>query len=725
MQVGAGPTQMEAQPHPRQNSVSLFPHPADNLNTARYAPDAMDVTCAAPALQLPACQRCRLRKVRCDRSAPKCASCSKGNVSCIIVDPETGEQYARDYLRRLEEQEKALKAQLGERTMRFENSTPGVSTESSNRVEGPATASTAALQSYFVGDGSGLEFLHSILSDAQWQEHRIPIMHQLAARPRMQKQHVQPNPMPPIHEAEALVENYFSRFHIHHTFLLRHEVLSMFRRLYSPMAEDDPVTVQDRFRLLMIFAISATTRHRAGLCSENPYGYFKAAENYLRGIPLIKDLDAIQNLLLIARFGMYHHIGTSLWEISQLCMRQCIEWRLHMPRLKTPSPLREQHHRRIFWECYILDRYSSGILGRPFAIQEKDISVDLPIDVDDEALINSTASTLDEVPPNTSSHPTELSIFIHCIKLRRISSRIHTKFYIGQDPVDRSNKLKRQGQPSRFPSVGHVYTYFSRLRLELKNWRATAPIYPDPKSLYERPEWHDFLHEKDSMLLARGALHNVPHRSLLSTGILKDLLTACYTSAKNIIELYANLLENRAITWTRSYFQVIFTAGLSLIYCLNFDVFKTDMHESQARQSLDICRKILQFFKENMPDAGSFTLVFELLSRECFKNRISHAGVEDRTTSAVPVGSLLQSEIPTNSVPPDADFGSLNNSAALIESQFNAYTDPQVYDGNFRDQIVGFTDDFSFMTQLEAGLGEYAWGCLPMNEDFSNQLLLQ
>lgn len=97
------------------------------------APDVSDASNATAAdssvhisagLQLPACQRCRLRKVRCDRSAPKCANCTKSNVACIIVDPETGEKYARDYLRRLQEEEAALKAQLGDCTIPPDNAVP-------------------------------------------------------------------------------------------------------------------------------------------------------------------------------------------------------------------------------------------------------------------------------------------------------------------------------------------------------------------------------------------------------------------------------------------------------------------------------------------------------------------------------------------------------------------------------------------------------------------------
>jgi hypothetical protein len=63
---------------------------------------------------LPTCQKCKVRKVKYDRQAAKCSNCTRGNVACIIVDPITGEQYARDYIRRLEEQEAELKAKVGD-----------------------------------------------------------------------------------------------------------------------------------------------------------------------------------------------------------------------------------------------------------------------------------------------------------------------------------------------------------------------------------------------------------------------------------------------------------------------------------------------------------------------------------------------------------------------------------------------------------------------------------
>jgi len=409
----------------------------------------------------------------------KCTSCTKGNVACIIVDLLTGEQYARDYIKRLEEQEAELKAKFGERagehasergeasqgpTTTSEAAETSPTAPPSGPPTGPTTGGTTASRSGLIGDGSGLGSLHSILSEAKWQRHRTRILHQLATRPSIQKLHLTPNALPPLQEGEQLLENYFPRFHIHHTFLLRQEVLSIFNRVYDlSTASSD----QDHFRLLMVFAISATTRYRAGISNEHLYGYFMAAELYLGKIPLIKDIDAIQNLLLVVRFGMYHHIGTSLWEISQLCMRQCIEWQLQRRPTQALDPLTEQHRRRIFWECYVLDRYSSGILGRPFAIAESDIDVPLPFDANDEYLINAGMCSLDSIAPSMAT-PTEVSVFIFCIHLRHISSRVHSTFYTGRSsaaPGPASGAILPE-----FKSIGHVYSAFAQYRKELRDW---------------------------------------------------------------------------------------------------------------------------------------------------------------------------------------------------------------------------------------------------------------
>lgn len=48
-----------------------------------------------------ACNRCRLRKNRCDQKLPSCASCAKAGVSCVGYDPITKREIPRRYVQLL------------------------------------------------------------------------------------------------------------------------------------------------------------------------------------------------------------------------------------------------------------------------------------------------------------------------------------------------------------------------------------------------------------------------------------------------------------------------------------------------------------------------------------------------------------------------------------------------------------------------------------------------
>lgn len=696
--------------------------------------------------QLPACQKCKVRKVKCDRQAPKCTHCRKGNVACIIVDPITGEQYARDYIRQLEEKELNLQRRLS--SVYDTGVVTPASTERSdvaNRTPtDPETAASSGTQSGFVGDGSGLGFLQNILSDSKWQHHRAQILEQLAKRPRIARHRPVASALPPLARAQQLFDNYFTRFHVHHAFLLRSEMLDVFGRVYSVASISERPSAQDYFRLFMIFAISDTTRHRAcrnhSQNAEHPYGYYLAAEGYLHGMPLIKDAEAIQNLLLIARFGMYHHIDASIWEISRLCMRQCIEWGLHLRAQEGLSLLKEQHQRRIFWECYVHDRYSSGILGRPFALLESEISMALPIDADDETIVTSGANALEDVPTVTDLHPSELSVNLFCIKLRRLSSRVHTAFYTGRKHA--SNHCGDSTRTYGFQSIGHIYSSFSQFDKELRALRSSVPVFVDPKCLYERSAWHDFMYEKDRLLLARGAMHNLPARQFSGTSIVKEILRVCYQSAIHTIQLYADLRRKDAITWTRSYFQMIFTAGLTVIYCIILGVL-TDNDElsitsTETLPTLNTCSSLLNYFKDKMPDAGSFATVFSVIQEEFVKDGFASALQASEYVPENPIQPNSQ-QLPTHDtqIYPDhlLNAGALHSGIdgttaehlQLVGEQQERVNLDHLILGDFpdvptiqgsQDFGIGFTDDL--MDRLEYGLGEYAWGSLNNNIDYWN-----
>lgn len=83
---------------------SVSPENGSNANANGSAGDAKGgVPGQSPMFRnVSACNRCRLRKNRCDQNLPSCASCSKANVDCMGFDPITKKNIPRSYVFYLE-----------------------------------------------------------------------------------------------------------------------------------------------------------------------------------------------------------------------------------------------------------------------------------------------------------------------------------------------------------------------------------------------------------------------------------------------------------------------------------------------------------------------------------------------------------------------------------------------------------------------------------------------
>ncbi|KAK2063524.1 fungal-specific transcription factor [Colletotrichum caudatum] len=66
-----------------------------------------------------ACNRCRLRKNRCDQKLPSCASCAKAGVACVGYDPITKKEIPRSYVFYLETRVEQLEALLASHNVPF------------------------------------------------------------------------------------------------------------------------------------------------------------------------------------------------------------------------------------------------------------------------------------------------------------------------------------------------------------------------------------------------------------------------------------------------------------------------------------------------------------------------------------------------------------------------------------------------------------------------------
>ena len=669
------------------------------------------------ALKLPACERCRLRKVKCDGRPPKCSACGRGGTACIIVDPVTNERYTRDGLDQLERKLRTLEAASA--NAKDPSTTPSVKSPSgSGQHRGSKT--------HFVGDGSGLNYFKQLSKSAATA---LPNTGELATavfRSPNENSAIPAHGLPALPVAQTLAEHFSSHVHLHHPLLPYYEVSNLLERVYSPEAE--PPVPEDMFRIFMVFAVSSVTTYRRGQTPEHPYGYFRAAQPYLSKVQLIGSLGGVQNSLLIARFAMYYHINCSIWDIARLAMRQCIALGLHRPPTRSLAPMDEQLQRNIFWDCYVHDRYSSGILGRPFAVAEEDITVKLPVEVSDEDLLFAQATSLNDPSLQYSTKPNSASVFRFVVTLRRLTTRISNCFF--------SSRPQTQTSRRSIADAGRVKMEFNSFMDALAQSRSQAPVFQEPKSLYERPEWYDFLVEKDRLTLIRGAIAQMPVDGLHPP---RGLLQMCLDCAVAVIELYTKLFSRGQITWTRSYFQILFTSGLSIMYAMSILKHERPLDQGQlngfarASQALSSASDTMKIFVGEMPDAGRFAVVFEALMKQ-------HAGTGTRTrpsrapTPPVQDGGqqqpssgvgYLQHEssvlplLPHNAEPagqlsipftdtrpaqprPDYSFG--------LELGIDDFQDWSVFPFN-PDNVIG---------QVEASLGEYAWG-MPQDDSVFDQ----
>ena len=82
-----------------KRSLDDISHDGDGASpqdTAAAKPSSPSAAHAASSFRnVSACNRCRLRKNRCDQRLPSCASCDKANVKCVGYDPITKREIPR------------------------------------------------------------------------------------------------------------------------------------------------------------------------------------------------------------------------------------------------------------------------------------------------------------------------------------------------------------------------------------------------------------------------------------------------------------------------------------------------------------------------------------------------------------------------------------------------------------------------------------------------------
>ncbi|KAL8287174.1 hypothetical protein RQP46_003626 [Phenoliferia psychrophenolica] len=129
--------------------------------------------------------------------------------------------------------------------------------------------------------------------------------------------------------------------------------------------------------------------------------------------------------MLMIMYSFRSSEAPSVWFLVGIVMRLCISLGLHRKlqpaRARSVSPYVLQLRKRLFWSAYVLDRMMSLSLGRPTGISDRDIDIEMPLDID---CVNPNP-----VPSAVTGACTSLTSAIHLINLKRIESAIQKQAY--------------------------------------------------------------------------------------------------------------------------------------------------------------------------------------------------------------------------------------------------------------------------------------------------------
>ncbi|KAK4699907.1 hypothetical protein P7C70_g6347, partial [Phenoliferia sp. Uapishka_3] len=325
------------------------------------------------------------------------------------------------------------------------------------------------------------------------------------------------------------------------------------------------------FFIWMLFAIGTRLIPRVntpGLAS--PDAYYEKAMEHLEVIVGLHDLKNVQALMLV-------------WFLVGIVVRLCISLGLHRrlrpSRMKSVSSYTLQLRKRVFWSCYILDRMMAMSLGRPTGIADRDIDIELPLNVD--CVESNPTSAL------VTGVCTSMSSSIHLICLKRIESLIQKQVY----RVDRPTTE----QPNE-------------LLARIDEWEAAIPAEaasPTSGNLPCCSRDYFIMRGVESRLYLLRPLAVGP-------GADKQLVGLLARYAADACEVQKRLHQSPSHPPSLESLRAAFLAGLTLLHAARLD--RNALTPSALQRAIRACSNTLFTYIQHFPEARHFHDAFEDLA---------------------------------------------------------------------------------------------------------------
>ncbi|VUC29949.1 unnamed protein product [Clonostachys rosea] len=429
-----------------------------------------------------------------------------------------------------------------------------------------------------------------------------------------------PRPAPVSLPDRALVtmltSSYFEQVHPQFPFLHRPTYLRWEEDVLSALAKDES---PDPTSLFFVYALSAVGALTTSIAAETlPEGLYASAEELFEHVMKLNSVKSIQAILCCAMYSIRSPVGVSVWTLSGLALRQCIELGLHRQirwSRAEADVLQTQVRRRVFWCSYNLDRAAALTLGRPVGIADSDIDVDLPLDINDEKI--TSTGLIGEPRVSQLDPPTTVSAAIHTIRLRQLLARIQAVMY---------------PQTGREPPSDPVYA--TTFRGELDEWLASSPkqlaANRAHNNAFSSPEWFQVMYWHSILTLYRYQL--VQNSANVSPAVHLD----CANAAQSICAAYRQLYLAQRLNDTWGALHVLFLGGITFLHCLwsSADV-RLAYRLDKVSSTCTSCIIVLAVMAERWTAVKPYRDAFDMLSNAT-QSMLAEAGPM-LTDAAMPV----------------------------------------------------------------------------------------
>ncbi|KFX99698.1 hypothetical protein V497_01539 [Pseudogymnoascus sp. VKM F-4516 (FW-969)] len=563
-----------------------------------------------------ACINCKERKLKCDAQVPACANCDRHGLTCLVEDPATKRHQPRNYTDTLEDrvallegllqqmQQDATSASMEALVTSKDNSQPtdfkpqeddnGVS-DLASKVGMLGLHYAAGAEPQYLGSSSTFAFSRIINSTLrQGAPGNPPTTFGLSEGPT---DLLSPCPLPSYEAGVALSDAYFQNIHLQYPFLHEPTFRDWEMKLVGASEGVDTFGFDSipLFFVNMVYAIGALLLPNSGSLPQQLYA---SAQIYIGHVLLLDNLESIQAILCCIMYSLRSPAGPSIWKLSGLALRQCIELGYHRNSKRfssTADPLRLELRKRVFWCAYGIDCAAATTLGRPLGVPLQEVDSEIPMDINDIDITSSGICVA--VRSSSSDPPTTMSTAIHVIRLRCLWARIHTSLYSDTTPTS---------------STHASHTRTEQLRAELEDWIVSAPPTPphasDALSIFACRDWFDNNYNYSILLLYRGQLTD-------SKGAADDVFMECLQASENICRGYRRQYIGRSVNYTWGTLHCLFMAGLTYLHCLWASAAVREMvrHDSLSSTCSD-CTIVLVVMAERWKDAAPYRDIFEALA---------------------------------------------------------------------------------------------------------------